>query len=227
MKVQATSRLGVRLIGPSLIRMGLEQLISSRDDLVVLQSCAALDEVTPTASDVDIVDLVIVAATDIAVPGQMACIAAAAAAGTLVVILGSQIPPEDTAVVSLLRAGVAGCLLLDSDESFLFAGLFAAARGECPVDPRLTLRLLSAVRSDESSVSLLTARERAVLELVADGLLNKQIARQLGISEPTVKSYLTRTFQRIGVTSRTEAAMWLRRQADEPQSPGLFVALGA
>ncbi len=220
-------RLGVRLIGPSLIRMGLEQLLASRADLVVMQSCAALGEIIETTSDLDIVNLIIVAATDIAVPGQFAAIsAAAAAAGPLVAILGSQIPAGDMAVFSLLRAGVAGCLLLDGDESFLFSGLFAAARGECPVDPRLTLRLLSAVRSNESTVSLLTARERAVLELVADGLLNKQIARQLGISEPTVKSYLTRTFQRIGVTSRTEAAMWLRRQSYE-SSDGLFVAVGA
>jgi DNA-binding NarL/FixJ family response regulator len=218
--------LGVRLIGPSLIRMGLEQLLASRADLVVVQSCAVLEEVAETTGDRDIVNLVIVAATDIAVPGQLASITAAAAAGPLVAILASQIQAGDMAVFSLLRAGVAGCLLLDSDESFLFAGLFAAARGECPVDPRLTLRLLSAVRSNESTVSLLTARERAVLELVADGLLNKQIARQLGISEPTVKSYLTRTFQRIGVNSRTEAAMWLRRQSDGP-SQSLFVALGA
>lgn len=219
-------RLGVRLIGPSLIRIGLEQLLASRADLVVVQSCAALEEVAETTSDLDVVNLVIVAATDIAVPGQLASITAAAAAGPLVAIFGSQIPAADMAVFSLLRAGVAGCLLLDSDENFLFAGLFAAARGECPVDPRLTLRLMSAVRSNESTVSLLTPRERAVLELVAEGLLNKQIARQLGISEPTVKSYLTRTFQRIGVNTRTEAAMWLRRQSDE-QSQSLFVALGA
>ncbi len=218
--------LGVRLIGPSVIRIGLEQLLASRSDLVVVQSCAALEEIAETTSDLDIVNLVIVAATDIAVPSQLANITAAAAAGPLVAILGSQIPAGDAAAFFLLRAGVAGCLLLDSDESFLFAGLFAAARGECPVDPRLTLRLLSAVRSNESSVSSLTSRERAVLELVADGLQNKQIARQLGISEPTVKSYLTRTFQRIGVNSRTEAAMWLRRQSVE-QSPSLFVPVGA
>jgi DNA-binding NarL/FixJ family response regulator len=218
--------LGVRLIGPLLIRIGLEQLLACRADLILVQSCAALEEVAEPTSDIDIVNLIIVATTDIAVPGQLGSITAAASLGPFVAILASQIPVEDMLVFSLLRAGVAGCLLLDSDENFLFAGLYAAARGECPVDPRLTRRLLSSIRSNESTVSSLTSRERAVLELVADGLQNKQIARQLGISEPTVKSYLTRTFRRIGVTSRTEAAMWLRRQSEE-QSQSLLVPLGA
>jgi DNA-binding NarL/FixJ family response regulator len=215
----------VRLIGPSLLRIGLEQLIASRDEFRVVQSCASLDQVTPTKSDLHMVDVVIVAVTDTEVPGQMAAIATAAGARPLVAILASQIPAGHLAILALLRAGVAGCFLLDSDECFLFAGLLAAARGECPLDPRLTRRLLSAIRSDASSASLLTVRERAVLELVADGLVNKQIARQLGISEPTVKSYLTRVFRRIGVTTRTEAAMWLRRQGGEPRSHRLVTEL--
>jgi DNA-binding NarL/FixJ family response regulator len=58
---------------------------------------------------------------------------------------------------------------------------------------------------------LLSDREREVLALVADGLANKQIARSLGISERTVKSHLTSVFQRIGVSDRTQAALWAKR----------------
>jgi DNA-binding NarL/FixJ family response regulator len=58
----------------------------------------------------------------------------------------------------------------------------------------------------------LTPREEEVLELVGEGLANKQIARRLGISEKTVKAHLTSVFQRIGVDSRTEAALWAQQR---------------
>jgi DNA-binding CsgD family transcriptional regulator len=57
----------------------------------------------------------------------------------------------------------------------------------------------------------LSDREREVLALVGAGLANKQIARRLGISEKTVKAHLTRVFAQIGVTDRTQAALWARR----------------
>jgi DNA-binding NarL/FixJ family response regulator len=57
----------------------------------------------------------------------------------------------------------------------------------------------------------LSAREREVLALVAEGLPNKQIARRLDISEKTVKAHLTSVFQQIGVTDRTQAALWARQ----------------
>jgi DNA-binding NarL/FixJ family response regulator len=57
----------------------------------------------------------------------------------------------------------------------------------------------------------LTPRERQVLQLVRQGLANKQIARRLGISERTVKAHLTAAFLRIGVTDRTQAALWAQR----------------
>lgn len=57
----------------------------------------------------------------------------------------------------------------------------------------------------------LSDREREVLVLVAGGLANKQVARRLGISEKTVKGHLTRVFQTIGVTDRTQAALWAER----------------
>ena len=59
----------------------------------------------------------------------------------------------------------------------------------------------------------MTEREREVLRLVADGLPNKVIARRLGISEKTVKAHVTRVFQAIGVTDRTQAALWVQRRS--------------
>ena len=66
-------------------------------------------------------------------------------------------------------------------------------------------------RATQDPRDQLSDREREVLGLVADGLANKQIARRLGISERTVKAHLTSIFQRIGVTDRTQAALWAER----------------
>ena len=66
-------------------------------------------------------------------------------------------------------------------------------------------------RGPDSGTRSLTEREREVLELVAEGLPNKLIAVRLEISEKTVKAHLTRVFERIGVTDRTQAALWAKR----------------
>ena len=87
----------------------------------------------------------------------------------------------------------------------------AAARGESPLAPKAAQAVLEA-RAESRPTADLTGREREVLELLAEGLANKQIARRLGIAEKTVKAHLTSVFQRIGVTDRTQAALWARRQ---------------
>ena len=67
-------------------------------------------------------------------------------------------------------------------------------------------------RAESRPTTELTTREQEVLALLAEGLANKQIARRLGIAEKTVKAHLTSVFQRIGVTDRTQAALWAHRQ---------------
>lgn len=68
--------------------------------------------------------------------------------------------------------------------------------------------------SPRQAVPQLTDREREVLQLVRSGLANKQIARRLGIAERTVKAHLTSVFQRLGVTDRTQAALWASEHLD-------------
>jgi DNA-binding NarL/FixJ family response regulator len=69
-------------------------------------------------------------------------------------------------------------------------------------------------RTEQKPSADLSPRERDVLRLVAQGRPNKLIARELGISEKTVKAHLTSIFQRIGVTDRTQAALWAQRHDD-------------
>jgi DNA-binding NarL/FixJ family response regulator len=115
---------------------------------------------------------------------------------------------ERERILAALDAGAVGYLLKDSEPEQLIGGIRSAARGESPLDPKAARAVLTA-RAAHERVEL-SEREREVLRCVAEGLPNKLIARQLGISEKTVKAHLTRVFQQIGVTDRTQAALWAR-----------------
>ena len=112
-------------------------------------------------------------------------------------------------ILDAIDAGAVGYLLKDAEPEELVRGLEAAARGESPLDPKAAQALVAA-RAERSDAEL-TPREREVLELLADGLPNKLIARRLEISEKTVKAHLTNIFHRIGVSDRTQAALWAQR----------------
>ena len=109
-----------------------------------------------------------------------------------------------------LDAGAIGYLLKDAEPEDLLRGVRAAARGDWPLDPRAA-RLLLGEPDGRPSGPRLSDRERQVLALVVDGLPNKLIARKLGISERTVKAHLTRIFEQLGVSDRTQAALWAQR----------------
>jgi DNA-binding NarL/FixJ family response regulator len=113
-------------------------------------------------------------------------------------------------ILGALDAGAMGYLLKDAEPAELFRGVRAAAQGDAPIDPRAARELLSDRVADRSSPGL-TERERAVLTLVGTGLPNKLIAMRLGISEKTVKAHLTNVFRAIGVTDRTQAALYAVR----------------
>jgi DNA-binding NarL/FixJ family response regulator len=120
-------------------------------------------------------------------------------------------------ILGALDAGAIGYVLKDAEPEELERAVRAAARGEAPLDPRAGRALLQA-RSAGSPLDVLSEREREVLELVVRGLPNKLIARELSISEKTVKAHLTRVFRAIGVTDRTQAALWAERHGLGPRS---------
>lgn len=114
-------------------------------------------------------------------------------------------------ILRALDAGAAGYLLKDAEPDEISKAIDAAARGEVPLDPRAARALLSARRA-ATPAEALSEREREVLLMVADGLPNKVIAQRLSISEKTVKAHLTSVFRQIGVTDRTQAALWAERR---------------
>lgn len=112
-------------------------------------------------------------------------------------------------ILGALGAGAVGYLLKDAEPGELIEGVRAAARGESPLDPKAAREVLTA-RDAAAPAEDLTAREREVLTLLAEGMPNKRISMRLGISEKTVKAHVTSIFNRIGVSDRTQAALWAR-----------------
>ena len=117
---------------------------------------------------------------------------------------------ERDRILDAIDAGAVGYLLKDADPDELLRGVRAAATGDAPFSPRAAKALL-VLGGRRKSADGLTARERQILALVAQGLTNQAIAHQLGISHKTVKAHMSNVFQRIGVTDRTQAALWAQR----------------
>ena len=113
---------------------------------------------------------------------------------------------EDTSVSGAVRAGAIGYLLKDTDAEELKRAIQAAAEGRVHLAPEAAARLMREVRASESPEEL-TEREAEVLRLVARGHANKQIASSLFVSEKTVKAHVSSILMKLGVQSRTQAAL--------------------
>ena len=113
---------------------------------------------------------------------------------------------EDTSVSEAVRAGAIGYLLKDTDAEELKRAIQAAAEGRVHLAPEAAARLMREVRAPESPEEL-TDRETEVLRLVARGHANKQIASSLFVSEKTVKAHVSSILMKLGVQSRTQAAL--------------------
>lgn len=117
---------------------------------------------------------------------------------------------DDATVVAAVRAGAIGYLLKTAEADELRRAVRAAAAGQVQLDPAAAARLVHEVRSPAGAEPL-TERETEVLRLLALGLANKQIARQLGISEDTVKTHVSRLLAKLGAQSRTQAVLHAMR----------------
>jgi len=117
---------------------------------------------------------------------------------------------EDASVVDAVRAGAIGYLLKDTEAEALCRAIKAAAGGQVQLTSQAAARLMQVVSSPESPQAL-TERETDVLRLLAQGQANKHIARNLHISEKTVKVHVSNLLSKLGVQSRTQAALYAVR----------------
>jgi DNA-binding NarL/FixJ family response regulator len=117
-------------------------------------------------------------------------------------------------VHAALEAGASGYLLKDSNADEVAAAVRAAHRGELQLDPAVARRLMSSLRAAprEDAMEDLTAREIEVLRLVGVGRPNKQIAAELLISERTARTHVSSILAKLGLSSRTQAALWAVRE---------------
>ena len=117
---------------------------------------------------------------------------------------------EEEKVTSALEAGASGYLLKDAEADEVAQAIRAAYNGEMHLDPAV-LRLLAQrlrQRKDQEPVEPLTAREKEVLSQLAKGAANKEIAYQLGITERTARTHVSNILGKLGLASRTQAALW-------------------
>jgi len=119
---------------------------------------------------------------------------------------------DEYMIKDALQAGAEGYLMKTIDKNAIMNAIEKVLKGEKSVDPSLMDSLVDAVKGDTKQYELKT-QERELLDLLAKGLKNKEISKELFISEKTVRNYLTRVFDKINVKNRTEAAVfWIEHR---------------
>lgn len=199
----------------TMFRQGLRQLLELEPDIQVVGEASTGAEAVAAALRLK-PDVVIM---DVHMPGMNGVEAArqimSGSSRTRVIML-SMYHQEET-VFEAIKAGATGYLLKDADAEELVRAIRSASKGEAIVEPAVAAKVLNEFARLASQVSPaqrlgLTEREGQILALVARGDSNKRIAAQLGLSEKTVKNYLTIIFQKLHVGSRTEAAILALRE---------------
>ena len=183
------------------VRAGLAGMLHGEPDIEVVGEAGSAEEAVAVARSVQ-PDVVLM---DLRMPGGDGVVATAgvlaAAPSARVVVLTTY--ETDADILRAVEAGAAGYLLKDASRADLLHAVRSAARGETVLTPSVANRLLRHVR--RPATESLSAREVEVLRLVARGLSNVEIGRELHIGEATVKTHLLRTFAKLGVSDRTAA----------------------
>ena len=190
-----------------IVREGLSRLLDGSDGITVVGMAADGEEGVAEAvrlrPDVVLMDLLMPRVDGVEATRRIVD----AVPGATVLVLTSFADRER--VVGAIDAGAAGYVLKDAEPADLIRAVHSAAKGYAPLDPRAARTLLD-TRSPSAPGATLSPREREVLQLLARGLANKVIAIRLGITEGTVKAHLTAIYKQIGVSDRTQAAIWAR-----------------
>jgi len=192
----------------AIVRQGISDVLAAEDDIEIVASVKSGEEAVSLAAELH----PNVTLMDLSMPGMDGVEATRriieAAPRVKIVMLTSFAEPQH--VNAALDAGAVGYLPKDAESDEIGRAVRAANRGEAPFSSRAAGALLSR-RAQRRPGEDLTPREREILDLVGQGLANKQISRRLNIKEKTVKAHLTNVFQRIGVSDRTSAALWAAR----------------
>ncbi|MBO3744549.1 response regulator transcription factor [Streptosporangiaceae bacterium NEAU-GS5] len=183
------------------VREGLRGMLDADPGITVVGEAGSGDEAVTRARDLT-PDVILM---DLRMPGGDGVSATQRIVkehpGSRVIVLTTYETDQD--IVRAVEAGAAGYLLKDTSRADLLNAITAAARGETVLSPSVATKLVSRMRAPVTES--LSRRETEVLGLVARGLTNAEIGRELFISETTVKTHLLRIFGKLGVSDRTAA----------------------
>ena len=193
-----------------IVRTGIIALFAPEDDIDVVAEAATPDEAVAAAErmspDLVLMDLQFGASANSGGADATRRIRALDAAPYVLVLTNYD---SDRDILGAVEAGASGYLLKDAPPHQLITAVRAAAAGESALAPVIATRLMDRMRAPQASMS---ARELQVLELVAAGRSNSDIAAELFVSDTTVKSHLAHIFTKLGVSSRTAAVSRARER---------------
>ena len=200
----------------AMVRRGMRDFLDLHDDLEVVgeavDGAEAVERAAELRPDVVVMDLMMPNVDGIEATGRIK----AELTDVEVIALTSFI--EEARVVAAIEAGASGFLLKDAEADELAAAIRAAAAGEVHLDPAIAGIVARRMREggrasggrqsgERDGIAALTARERDVLARVARGLPNRRIADDLGITERTARTHVSNILAKLGLASRTQAAL--------------------
>ena len=196
----------------AVVRQGLRTYLELQDDIDVVAETgdgeAAVGEAVRLAPDVVLLDLAMPRLDGVAALGLLR----ERVPGARVIVLTSF--GEDERLFDALRAGAAGFLLKDTEPAELVRAIRGAHGGQSPLSPATATRVVEELARGgrPRAADLLTPRELEVLRLIARGRSNKRIALELGVAEKTVKTHVGHVLGKLGLTDRTQAALYAVRE---------------
>lgn len=201
-----------------LVRMGLRQLLETDPEIEVVgeagTAAAAIARIPALKPDVAILDARLPDGTGI----EVCRVVRSADPSIKAIILTSF--DDDEALFAAIMAGAAGYILKQVTSQDLLSAVRHVSAGGSLLDPLVTERVMQRLRDgapgEPEELRSLTAQERRILELVAEGLTNKQIGERLFLAEKTVKNYMSNVLSKLGLVSRTQAAVFATKLLDVP-----------
>jgi DNA-binding NarL/FixJ family response regulator len=200
------------------VRAGLRSLLESADDISVVGEAAtladALQRIPLSTPDVAVLDVRLPDGTGIETCREIR------SNWPEVVCLMLTAHADDEALVAAVVAGASGYLLKELGGTDLVDSVRRAAQGQSLIDPNVYARVVERLRAgpqEDERLAKLTTQERRILELIADGLSNRQIAETMFLSEKTVRNYVSNLLSKLGMQRRTQAATFAARLDERKQ----------
>jgi len=197
------------------VRRGVADLLGMEDDIEVVGEAGtaeqAVSRILATAPDVAILDVQLPDGSGVEV-----CREVRSVRPELVCLMLTSFA-EDEALFEAIMAGAAGFVLKQVKGSDLVDSVRKVAGGESLLDPRTTQRVLERIRrapEEDERLKGLTPQEKRILSLLAEGRTNRQIADEMFLAEKTVKNYVSNLLSKMGMSRRTEAAVYAARLAE-------------